>query len=117
MPPPLLIDLSKIDTTGEPIYGRKDIDPLNPQRYEMEHLDGILWEDVDKRLVLGYCDISDKEFWIKGHIPGRPLMPAVIMIEAAAQMYAFWQGVSGSMSHLPLAGVEGTKVGHPGYPE
>jgi putative selenate reductase len=40
-----------------------------------------------------------------------------LSLEAAAQMYAFWRGVSGSMSHIPLAGVEGTKVGHPGYEE
>jgi len=40
-----------------------------------------------------------------------------LSLESAAQMYAFWRGVSGSMPHIPLAGVEGTKVGHPGYEE
>ena len=40
-----------------------------------------------------------------------------LSLDAAAQMYAFWQGVSGSMPHVPLAGVEGTMIGHPGYEE
>jgi putative selenate reductase len=40
-----------------------------------------------------------------------------ISLEPAAQMYAFWRGMSGSMPQVPLAGVAGTKVGHPGYEE
>jgi putative selenate reductase len=35
----------------------------------------------------------------------------------AAQMYALWRGLDASMAHLPMAGVAGTKVGHPGYDE
>ena len=30
--------------------------------------------------------MSEEPFWARGHIPGRPLMPGVIMIEAAAQL-------------------------------
>ncbi|MDJ0923643.1 MAG: FAD-dependent oxidoreductase [Acidimicrobiia bacterium] len=40
-----------------------------------------------------------------------------VSLEPAAQMYAFWQGLSGSMPQVPLAGREGTKVPHPGYEE
>ncbi len=40
-----------------------------------------------------------------------------VSLEPAAQMYAFWRGLSGSLPQVPMAGVEGTKVGHPGYPE
>jgi putative selenate reductase len=40
-----------------------------------------------------------------------------VSLDAAAQMYAFWKGVADSMPQIPLAGVEGTKVGHPGYEE
>lgn len=90
MPPQLLFDLSEIDLDREPIYGREAIGKHNPQRYEMQQLDGILWQDVDRNLVLGFKDITDDEFWIRGHIPGRPLMPAVIMIEAAAQLSSFF---------------------------
>ncbi len=89
MPPPLLFDLSQIDLTKDPIFDREAICRLNPQRFEMQQLDGILWCDKEKRMVLGYKDVTEDEFWIRGHIPGRPLMPAVIMVEAAAQLSSF----------------------------
>ncbi|MCX5633929.1 MAG: beta-hydroxyacyl-ACP dehydratase [Phycisphaerae bacterium] len=85
MPPPLLFDMSKIDLS-QIVIDKKTIEEANPQRFEMDQLDGVIWYDKEKFLILGYKDITEKEFWVKGHIPGRPLMPAVIMIEAAAQL-------------------------------
>jgi 3-hydroxyacyl-[acyl-carrier-protein] dehydratase len=41
-------------------------------------------------LILGYKDVTDHEFWVRGHIPSRPLMPGVIQIEAAAQLLSFF---------------------------
>ncbi len=90
MPPPLLFDLSQIDLKAEPVFDREAIDKVNPQRFEMQQLDGILWYDKDKRLVLGYKDVKEDEFWARGHIPARPLMPGVIMVEAAAQLSSFF---------------------------
>lgn len=90
MPPPLLFDLSQIDLSGKPIFDREAIGRKNPQRFEMQQLDGILWYDKEKLLVLGYKDVREDEFWVRGHIPGRPLMPAVIMVEAAAQLSSFF---------------------------
>ncbi|MDH4240886.1 MAG: beta-hydroxyacyl-ACP dehydratase [Phycisphaerae bacterium] len=89
MPPPLLFDLSQIDLTVEPIFDKEAVCRVNPQRFEMQQLDGILWYDKEKSQILGYKDVTDKEFWVRGHIPGRPLMPGVIMIEAAAQLSSF----------------------------
>jgi len=90
MPPPLLLDLSQIDLSAEPVFDAEVIRAVNPQRFEMQQLDGILWYDKEKYLVLGYKDVTENEFWIRGHIPGRPLMPAVIMVEAAAQLLSFF---------------------------
>jgi 3-hydroxyacyl-[acyl-carrier-protein] dehydratase len=90
MPPPLLFDLSQIDLTREPIFGREAIGKVNPQRFEMQQLDGVLWYDKKKFLVLGYKDVTENEFWVRGHIPDRPWMPAVMMIEAAAQLSGFF---------------------------
>lgn len=90
MPPALLFDLNEIDLTAKPIFDRDAICRVNPQRFEMQQLDGILWYDKDKGCVLGYKDLTDKEFWIRGHIPGRPLMPGVIQIEAAAQLLSWF---------------------------
>ncbi len=89
MPPPLLFDLSKIDLDKEPVFDKEVICKANPQRYEMQQLDGIIWFDKKKSQILGFKDVTDKEFWIRGHIPDRPLMPGVIMIEAAAQLSSF----------------------------
>ena len=90
MPPPLLFDLSQIDVTAKPIFEKEDIGKVNPQRFEMQQLDCILWYDKGKYLILGYKDVTENEFWARGHIPGRPLMPGVIMIEAAAQLASFF---------------------------
>jgi 3-hydroxyacyl-[acyl-carrier-protein] dehydratase len=90
MPPALFFDLSKIDLNVEPVFTKADIEKEIPQRYEMQHLDGIIWYDEPSRLILGYKDITEGEFWVRGHIPGSPLMPGVIMIEAAAQLLSFY---------------------------
>ena len=110
MPPVMLFDLDKIDLNAEPVFGRAEMDKVNPQRYEMEHLDGILWYDKEKKLILGYKDITENEFWIRGHIPGRPLMPGVIMIEAAAQLLSFFvKHVYEVQGFIGFAGIESAK--------
>lgn len=90
MPPALLFNLSEIDLNGPPVYDKQAVEAANPQRYEMQQLDGILWVDEGEKLILGYKDVTENEFWIRGHIPGRPLMPGVIMVESAAQLLSFF---------------------------
>ena len=90
MPPPLLFDLSQIDLTAKPVFDREAVNKVNPQRFELQQLDGVLWYDKEKFLVLGYKDVTENEFWIRGHIPDRPLMPGVIMVESAAQLLSFF---------------------------
>jgi len=85
MPPVQLFDLSKIDL-NQIVFDKKAIEEVNPQRFEMQQLDAVIWYNKEKFLILGYKDLTENEFWVKGHIPGRPLMPAVIMVEAAAQL-------------------------------
>jgi 3-hydroxyacyl-[acyl-carrier-protein] dehydratase len=110
MPPPLLFDLSKIDLSAEPVYGRQAVEQANPQRFEMQQLDGILWFDREKSQILGYKDVTDKEFWVRGHIPGRPLMPGVIMIEAAAQLCSFFlKEVYQEQGFIGFSGIESAK--------
>ena len=73
-----------------PIADIHAIRELNPQRDEMEHLTAILCEDVEEKKCAGYKDVSHNEFWINGHMPNMPLMPAVIQLEAIAQLASFF---------------------------
>jgi len=61
----------------------------NPQRYEMEQLTAIVYDNVEQGICVGYKDTTDEEFWVRGHMPGMPLMPGVIMCEAAAQLCGY----------------------------
>jgi len=110
MPPPLLFDLSQIDLTKEPVFDKAAVEKVNPQRYEMQQLDGILWFNKDKMQILGYKDVTQREFWVRGHIPGRPLMPGVVMIEAGAQLAGFFvKQVFKEEGFIGFAGIEGVK--------
>jgi 3-hydroxyacyl-[acyl-carrier-protein] dehydratase len=109
MPPVLLFDIKNIDLHHVE-YDRSAIAEVNPQSYEMSQLDGILWADREKLQCLGYKDVTDKEFWIRGHIPGRPIMPGVIMVEAAAQIASFFmKRIYGLEGFIGFSGIEQTR--------
>ena len=109
MAPPLLVDLSKIDLARVvvPLSGIRE---CNPHRFEMEMLSGILHIDTAAGEIVAYKDVRADEFWVRGHIPGRPLMPGVLMIEAAAQMSSFYyKYVQKDPRFLGFGGVDGVK--------
>lgn len=81
---PASLDYSNIIADAEGI--RK----YNPQRFEMEQLTAVVLEDVEKHICVGYKDVSIDEFWVRGHMPNMPLMPGVMMLEAAAQMCSYF---------------------------
>ena len=74
------IDLTQVAITPEAVAG------MNPQTGHMRHLDYVIWKSEDSTSGLGVKAVHGDEFWVDGHIPGRPLMPGVLMIEAAAQL-------------------------------
>lgn len=89
MPPEALFDLGQVDFS-QVVADREAIRAVNPQRYEMEHLDAIVHFDTTAQVLVGYKDVRDDEFWIRGHMPGFPIMPGVIMCEAAAQLCSYY---------------------------
>lgn len=86
---PLLVDLSAIDF-DQPIATIEDIRKFNPQRFEMEQLTAVVYENTDDNTCVAYKDVADDEFWVRGHMPGMPLMPGVVMLEAVAQMCSYF---------------------------
>jgi 3-hydroxyacyl-[acyl-carrier-protein] dehydratase len=62
----------------------------NRQRFEMEQLTAIVYEDRDRNVCVGYKDLGPDEFWVRGHMPGVPIMPGVLMCEAAAQLASYY---------------------------
>lgn len=89
MPPQRLFDISGADF-DKPLYDLEAIRTVNPQRHEMEQLTAVVYVDPETHSIAGYKDVTDQEFWIRGHMPDFPLMPGVILCECAAQLAGFY---------------------------
>ncbi len=84
-----LIDLSKVDM-NHIVADIDEIRRMNPQRFEMEQLTAIVYEDAEEMVCVGYQDVTENAFWVRGHMPDYPLMPGVIICEAAAQLASYF---------------------------
>jgi 3-hydroxyacyl-[acyl-carrier-protein] dehydratase len=89
MPPPLILDPSQLDL-NQVVADRAAISRVNLQRFDMEQLDAICLLDAARGLIVGYKDVRPDEFWVRGHFPNDPLMPGVLMCEAAAQLGSYY---------------------------
>jgi 3-hydroxyacyl-[acyl-carrier-protein] dehydratase len=89
MPPGLHFDPSGLDF-NRVVAGQDEIRRVNPQRFEMEHLNAIVHIDQTAHIIVGYKDVTADEFWVRGHMPGYPLLPGVLMCEAAAQLCSYY---------------------------
>jgi 3-hydroxyacyl-[acyl-carrier-protein] dehydratase len=83
-----LVDLSQVDF-DRPVATLDDIRRVNPQRFEMEQLTAVVYVDEREYACVGYKDISNNDFWVRGHMPGMALMPGVVMLESIAQLCSF----------------------------
>ena len=109
MPPTPVIELSTLDL-NKVIADKDAIRQVNPQRFEMEQLDGILYCDTVNARIAAFRKVREDEFWVRGHIPGRPLMPGVLMIESAAQLASYYtHKVLGSDRFIGFGGVTDVK--------
>jgi len=118
MPPELHLDPARLDLEHI-LADQEAIRLVNPQRFEMEQLTAIVHIDPSQHLVAGYKDVRPDEFWVRGHFPGMPLMPGVLMCEAAAQLcayYAVTQHVIEPETILGFGGLENVRFRSPVRP-
>lgn len=85
----LIVELAELDV-NHVVAGIEEIRRYNPQRFEMEQLSAIIFEDPENRRCAGIKNVAEHEFWVRGHMPGMPLMPGVIVLEAAAQLCSYF---------------------------
>jgi len=88
MATPLLFDLDGFDL-GRVIYDREAIYARLPQQHEFKQLHGVVYLDRDRGESIAFRDVRGDEWWCRGHIPGAPIFPGVLMLEAGAQLAAF----------------------------
>jgi 3-hydroxyacyl-[acyl-carrier-protein] dehydratase len=91
MPPKPFVDLQSLDP-NRLVVDREGVYRICPHRFEFQMLDGILMVDRAEALIVGVKTIRPGEFWVRGHIPGRPIFPGVLMIETAAQLVSYYAG-------------------------
>ena len=99
MPIEPLVDLSKIDHSNIALSA-DEIGAMNPQAGDMRQLDYVFYLNESKTVAAGVRDVKEDEFWVPGHIPGRPLFPGVLMIEAAAQISSVLYHVKSESNHF-----------------
>jgi 3-hydroxyacyl-[acyl-carrier-protein] dehydratase len=83
-----LLDLATLDLSRN-VVPEAELRALVPHRDCFQLLDGVCYFDPERQYIVTYKDWEADAWWAKGHIPGKPLMPGVLMIEGAAQTATF----------------------------
>lgn len=89
MPPPQHLNPADLDLSRI-VADIEAIRRVIPQRFEMEQLSAIVLLDPERQVIAGYKDVGLDEFWVRGHMPGYPLLPGVLLCEAAAQLSSYY---------------------------
>jgi 3-hydroxyacyl-[acyl-carrier-protein] dehydratase len=111
-------DLSQLDFS-RPVATIEQIREILPHRFEMEMLTAILLVDPARRIIVGYKDVREDEFWVRGHMPGFPLLPGVLMCEAAAQLcciHNVLEKINSTDVLMGLGGIEDARFVRPVRP-
>ena len=81
------------------------IEAIIPHRFPFLFVDRVIEIEEGKRAV-GIKNVSADEWFFRGHFPGRPIMPGVLIVEALAQV-----GAVAALSHPDNKGKLGLFAG------
>jgi 3-hydroxyacyl-[acyl-carrier-protein] dehydratase len=81
------------------------MEPLDPVRCGLPHREPFVFIDAVVALEPGHSAVCTRLFaatepFFRGHFPGQPLVPGVILTEAAAQTAGIAAGQPGRVYHL-----------------
>lgn len=109
MPPPLLIDLEKFDLS-KTCLTQEQIYECLPHRHEFMLLEGVCHLDYEAGQIIAYRDIRSEDWWFRGHVPGRPLLPGVLLLEMAAQVSAVFAKLGSNLEgFVGFGGIDSCK--------
>lgn len=69
----------------DPVMGIKQISAILPHDYPFLLVDRIIELDLENNKIVGQKNVTVNEPFFKGHFPGAPIMPGVLILEALAQ--------------------------------
>ena len=81
------IQEGKVKYSGTTGWDIDAIEKILPHRYPFLLVDRIL--ELDDRRVVGVKNFTMNEWFFVGHFPGHPIVPAVLLVEAMAQVGGF----------------------------
>ena len=93
---------------------REEIKKILPHRDNMLLLDEVTKEDD---IAIGHYTVRGDEFFLKGHFPGNPIVPGVILCEILAQSACVLMEDAMSEGKLPVyTGLNNVKFRSPVKP-
>ncbi|MFO1055213.1 MAG: 3-hydroxyacyl-ACP dehydratase FabZ family protein [Planctomycetota bacterium] len=101
-----LVDLATLDL-GSDVLPEEELRALLPHRYEFQLIDGVCHLDLEKGVIVAYKNWDQDPWWARGHVPGRPLMPGVLIAEGAAQTASILMKKSGACAPERFIGLGG----------
>ena len=109
-----ILDFSEYDL-DRVIVDRELLRTFNPQRFEMEQLSAVVHTDGERRICVGYRDVTADEFWIRGQDPATATLPPVFLCEAAAQLCSYFVQTLQDYADrvLAFAGMDEVEFGAP----